>query len=286
MATSTALRSNVDTESFFHEYYGVWGGTDEDLIMSYYAENVTIQIPGNLIQGNLAVREQFVRPFITAFPGNRHVVKNMIFGRGVVLIEFTFEAKHTGPFDGRAATNAPVELPGCGVYEYDSAKRQITAGRIYFDVGTLHKQIIDQHHQGQRTEEAAAPPTGTIAEHLDLATVITISQTLSGEMVLEKLLDTLMRSAVEHAGAERALLILSREAGQRIAAEATTRNDAVMVRLCDDPVTGSLLPETVLRHVLHTHESVILDDAAAVNPFQRILISLGGTLVQSSACRL
>jgi PAS domain S-box-containing protein len=268
MAASTAIRSNADIESFFHEYYDVWGGTDEDLIMSYYAENVTIQIPGSLIHGNSAVREQFVRPFITAFPGNRHVVKNMIFGRGVVLIEFTFEAHHKGPFDGRPATDAPIELPGCGVYEYDSAKRQITAGRIYFDVGTLHRQIIDQRrHPPPRTEEAAAPPTGTIAEHLDLATVITISQTFSGEMVLEKMLDTLMRSAVEHAGAERALLVLSREAGQRIAAEATTSNDTVMVRLCDDPVTGSLLPETVLRHVLHTRESVILDDAAATNPF-------------------
>src|SRR5215475_2959969 len=169
MVASTALRSDADVESFFHEFYGAWGGTDEDLIMSYYAENVTIQIPGSLIQGNSAVREQLVRPFITAFPGNRHVVKNMIFGRGVVLIEFTFEAMHKGPFDGRAATNAPIELPGCGVYEYDSAKRQITAGRIYFDVGTLHKQIIDQRHR-PRIEEAAAVPTGTIAEHLDLAT--------------------------------------------------------------------------------------------------------------------
>jgi PAS domain S-box-containing protein len=267
MAASTALRSNVDIESFMHEYYGVWGGTDEDLIMSYYAENVTIQIPGSLMQGNSAVREQFVRPFLTAFPGNRHVVKNMIFGRGVVFVEFTFEAKHKGPFDGRAATDAPIELPGCGVYEYDAAKRQITAGRIYFDVGTIHKQIIDQRHTRSGTEEAPAPATGAIAEHLDLATVITISQTVSGEMVLEKLLDTLMRSAVEHAGAERALLVLSREAGQRIAAEATTCDDTVMVRLFDEPVTGSLLPETVLRHVLHTRENVILDDAAAANPF-------------------
>src|SRR5262249_20656630 len=168
MAASTALRSNDDIESFFHEYYGVWGGTDEDLIMSYYAENVTIQIPGSLIQGNAAVREQFVRPFITAFPGNRHVVKNMIFGRGAVLLEFTFEARHKGPFDGRAATDAPIELPGCGVYEYDSAKRQITAGRIYFDVGTLHKQIIDQRHARPSIEGATAAPTGALAEHLDL----------------------------------------------------------------------------------------------------------------------
>jgi hypothetical protein len=82
------------------------------------------------MQGKSAVREQFVRPFITAFPGNRHFVKNIIFGRDVAVIEFTFKAEHKGPFDGRAATDARIELPGCGVYEYDSARRQITAARI------------------------------------------------------------------------------------------------------------------------------------------------------------
>src|ERR1044071_8207169 len=103
-------------------------------------------------------------------------------------------------------------------------------------------------------------------EHLDLATVLKVSQAVSGEMALDKLLDTLMRTAVEHAGAERALLMLAREAGPRIAAEATTRNDTVAVRLCDEPVTGSLLPEALLGYVLRTRENVILDDAGAPNP--------------------
>ena len=271
MATATALRSLDDIESFMVEYYAAWGGTDEDRIMSYYAENVTIQIPGSLMQGHSAVREQFVRPFITAFAGNRHFVKNIVFGRDVAVIEFTFKAEHTGSFAGHAPTDARIELPGCGVYEYDSVRRQITAARIYFDVGTLLRQIIDQRdHLSNR--EAAAGPTGTIAiaspmEHLDLATVIDISQTVSGEMVVEKLLDTLLRTAVKHAGAERALLILLREGEQRIAAEATTCNDMVIVHLCDEPASGSLLPETILRHVLRTRESVILDDAAILNPF-------------------
>ena len=129
MAASTAPWSVADVESFIHEYYDACSGTDEDRIMSYYAENVVLQIPGALMQGEEAVREQFVRPFITAFPGNRHFIKNMIFGPGVVVVEFTFEAEHKGTFAGRAATDAPILLPGCGVYEFDSTKRQITAAR-------------------------------------------------------------------------------------------------------------------------------------------------------------
>src|SRR5215470_18373945 len=272
MAVVTALRSVADIESFMSEYYAAWGGRDEDHIMSYYADNVTVQIPGSLMQGQSAVREQFVRPFIAAFPGNRHFVKNIIFGRNVAVIEFTFKAEHTGPFAGHAASDARIELPGCGVYEYDPQKRQITAARIYFDVGTLLKQIIDQRRLHLTTEEAAVLPTGAIPmaapmEHLDLPTVVNVSQTVSGEMDLDKLLDTLMRTAVKHAGAERALLILSRGAEQRIAAEAITSNDTVVAHLRDEPVTSSLLPETVLRYVMQSRESVILDDATNLTLF-------------------
>src|SRR5262245_14198919 len=155
MAASTAPWTFVEVESFIKEYYDAWGGTDEDRIMSYYAENVVLQIPGLLMEGEEAVRNQFARPFITAFPGNRHIVKDMIFGSGVVTVEFSFEAQHKGPFAGHAATGARVTLPGCGVYEYDSAKRQITAGRIYFDMGTLLQIITDSLTDDRKKSEEA-----------------------------------------------------------------------------------------------------------------------------------
>ena len=60
-----------------------------------------------------------------------------------------------------------------------------------------------------------------------------------------------MRMAIEHAGAQRALLILSREGEPRIVAEATTRGDTVNVHLGDEP-DRRLLPQTVLHYVLHT----------------------------------
>src|SRR5262249_4868566 len=93
-----------------------------------------------------------------------------------------------------------------------------------------------------------------------------VSQAASGEMVLEKMLDTLMRTAIAHAGAERGLLILS-AAEPRIAAEAATSGDTVLVEFRDAPAAGSMLPETVLHHVMRTRESVVLDDAAAQPAF-------------------
>jgi PAS domain S-box-containing protein len=117
-----------------------------------------------------------------------------------------------------------------------------------------------------RTEEPAPGPTSTIAtlvERLDLATVIKVSQTVSGEIVLEKLIHTLMRTAIAQAGAERGLLIVE----QRIAAEAVTSGGSVLVQLCDEPITTVALPESVLHYVVRTNESVILDDAAAQSAF-------------------
>jgi PAS domain S-box-containing protein len=131
-------------------------------------------------------------------------------------------------------------------------------------------QHLDKLHPYLNMEEATGAPTDTIGasvEQLDLATVTSVCQTLASEIVLDKLIDTLMRTAIEHAGAERALLMLSRGVEQRIAAEARTDGDTVSVHLCDELATGSMLPETVLRYVLHTRESVMLDDAALVNPF-------------------
>jgi signal transduction histidine kinase len=120
------------------------------------------------------------------------------------------------------------------------------------------------------TEEPAPVPTAMAAmqfEHLDLTTVIKVSQAISGEMVLEKLIHTLMRMAIELAGAERGLLILSRESEQWIAAEATICGDTVRVQLRDVPVTAAVLPESVFHYVRRTRDSVILNDAAAKSSF-------------------
>ena len=129
---------------------------------------------------------------------------------------------------------------------------------------------LEEMYPRLRIEEPAPAPTTTIGapvERLDLATVIKVSQAVSGEMALEKLIDMLMRTAIEQAGAERGLLILSRAAEPRIEAEAATAGDAVRVQVRELPVTAAVLPETVLHYVLRTHESVILDDAASQSSF-------------------
>jgi PAS domain S-box-containing protein len=154
-SSSMELQPAFDAASFIKEHYDAWSGADEHRILSYYADGVVFQIPGVLLEGREALRDQFVRPFLTAFPRNRHRVSNLIDGCGVAIVEFAFEAEHTGPFQGHAATGTRVVVPGCAVYEYDAATRQITAARIYFDMGRLLPTITTlPANDGSKVAEA------------------------------------------------------------------------------------------------------------------------------------
>jgi PAS domain S-box-containing protein len=118
-------------------------------------------------------------------------------------------------------------------------------------------------------DRTAGPPSTTASsvEHLDLATVIKVSQAVSAEIVPEKLVDTLMRTAIEHAGAERAVLILSLGTDCRIEAEAKTSGYSIVVHRQKACLTDAALPESIIHYVMRTQESVILGDALVENPF-------------------
>jgi len=129
---------------------------------------------------------------------------------------------------------------------------------------------LDQLYPWLRQNERTQVPTGTIeapVEHLDLATMIEASQALSGEMVLEKLIDRLLRAAIEHAGAERGLLIVPRGDELQIEAEATASGEDVTVHLRDRQHIAAALPESLVRYSARTQETVILDDASSQNAF-------------------
>ena len=112
-----------------------------------------------------------------------------------------------------------------------------------------------------RSARAAAATIAAPIEHLDFATVVKVSQAISGEMELEKLIDTLMRLAIEYAGAERGLLLLSHADKLRQQAVATTLGDGVIVRQGDE--SAAAFPESIVNYVMRSRESVILDDASA-----------------------
>jgi PAS domain S-box-containing protein len=145
------------------------------------------------------------------------------------------------------------------------------ARHCYLRWGALGKvRQLEQLHPHLRDAPAPASPTATIGapvEQLDVGTVVKASQAVSSEIVLDALIKTLLRIAVEHAGADRGVLILLEGNEPRVAAEATTGDGRAEVTLLQTSVSPAELAESVLRFVIRTRESVILDDALAQNPF-------------------
>jgi predicted ATPase/signal transduction histidine kinase/GAF domain-containing protein len=145
------------------------------------------------------------------------------------------------------------------------------ARNCYLRWGALGKvRQLDRRHPWLREESGPTVHGATIdapVEQLDAGAVVKASQAVSSEIELAKLIETLMRISLEHAGAARGLLILFTGDEPRIAAEATTGGGNIEVTLRNSALTPPELIEPVLHTAVRTRESVILDDASAQIPF-------------------
>jgi predicted ATPase/GAF domain-containing protein len=113
-----------------------------------------------------------------------------------------------------------------------------------------------------RAELVGASSAGRRADLLDVAAVIRAAQTIAGEILLDKVLDRLLRITLSNAGAQRGVLLLA-EAG-RLAVEATITLQPDDVRvgprvLLEDAFAE--LPVSIVQHVERTGEPVVIGDA-------------------------
>ena len=141
MPSTAVVATPEEVRVFIQEYFDAWSGTDLQKILDYYSDDVVIQLPTGSLEGKSAVRDNFVIPFLKAFPGNVHSIVNLAHAENLVAVEWSFNAVHKGTFANIQASGRTVQVPGCSFYEYNLETRRIPAGRIYFDVGTLLRQI-------------------------------------------------------------------------------------------------------------------------------------------------
>ncbi|MGK7949248.1 MAG: AAA family ATPase [Xenococcaceae cyanobacterium] len=103
------------------------------------------------------------------------------------------------------------------------------------------------------------------AEFLDLATIMKASQAISSEIVLAKLLTTLMKILIENAGAEFGYLILETEGKLLIEASGSVAEDNITV-LKSLPI-DNLLPRSIINYVARTRTTVLRNDATRQDNF-------------------
>ncbi|MGQ7847267.1 AAA family ATPase [Granulosicoccus sp. 3-233] len=100
--------------------------------------------------------------------------------------------------------------------------------------------------------------------NLDLNTLVKAGETLSGEVVLARLLDRLLGIVMENAGAQRGVLLLSRDGELFIEAEASVLSEqaSVLMSIPIDSVDGStLVPAGVIHFAARTENVVVVADA-------------------------
>ncbi|MBD0342809.1 MAG: GAF domain-containing protein, partial [Microcoleus sp. Co-bin12] len=122
---------------------------------------------------------------------------------------------------------------------------------------------------------SSASTTSDCAGVLDLTTAVKASQTLAGEIVLDKLLAKMMKIVIENAGGQTGFLILEKDGQWVIEASGSVDVDRVTVMQSipidfgaeDREVT--LLAVAVVNYVIRTQESVVLNDAAREGQFTR-----------------
>jgi PAS domain S-box-containing protein len=150
----------------------------------------------------------------------------------------------------------------------------LRSARNCYDRWGAHGKVrqLDAQHprlREDRTRGVFIATTGTPVAQLDVAAVFKASQALSSEILLPKLIEKLMRLAVEHAGAERGLLILLRDNEPQIESEAVTGQERATVTVRRTAVTPVDLPQSVLHYVIRTRGRVLLEDASVENLYSQ-----------------
>lgn len=116
---------------------------DLDAIMETFGRNPRFNLNGVSLDGSeniqamysgFGFREQGSFSDIKVEKKQQHV------GEESIVVEVVLNAKHTGNFQGIAATNREFEIPLCAIFEFDGEEK-LAGERVYFDGASLLRQL-------------------------------------------------------------------------------------------------------------------------------------------------
>jgi predicted ATPase/signal transduction histidine kinase len=115
------------------------------------------------------------------------------------------------------------------------------------------------------TTSTLTTTTTDSSDVFDLATVVKVSQAVSGEIQQQRLLETLMAVALENAGAEKGALIISQTEMPTVVARAFFKQqcntEPIPLSSCRE------VPQNLVNYVLRTGEALVFDDASTETTF-------------------
>jgi PAS domain S-box-containing protein len=131
------------------------------------------------------------------------------------------------------------------------------------------RQMEQRHPQLREAPALASAATFRAgAQDLDILAAVRASQAVSGEILFDNLLKTLMRIVLENAGARQGYLVLVRNGEWAPAASARVENQNVAVHLHGDlEFPETKLPASILNYVRRSLDKVLIEDATGPNPY-------------------
>jgi predicted ATPase/class 3 adenylate cyclase/tRNA A-37 threonylcarbamoyl transferase component Bud32 len=106
------------------------------------------------------------------------------------------------------------------------------------------------------------------ADLLDISSVLKASQTISGELVLEKLLNETLQILLENAGAQKGAIVEYKEGQLIIQVQSHTHDDpGARQDLGEQDDVFTALPITLINTAIRTQAPVVIDNASEVNSF-------------------
>ncbi|MDI3285478.1 AAA family ATPase [Polyangium sp. 15x6] len=105
------------------------------------------------------------------------------------------------------------------------------------------------------------------AELFEAAAVVRSAQAIAAELVLDKVVEQVLKLVIEIGGAQRAVLLLGRDTQLVIAASISVEPDRVELGLSTPLEQSAGLPRTIVQYVARTREPIVLGDAGAESRF-------------------
>jgi len=108
---------------------------------AFYAEDARFQIMADPepLEGREAIAGLMGALYGGSFTDTHVEYRTILADGNHVVLEFVYNGTNTGDFMGLPPTGRRVSVPILGIYEVEG--EYITFGRIYYDVGTMMRQL-------------------------------------------------------------------------------------------------------------------------------------------------
>jgi steroid delta-isomerase-like uncharacterized protein len=98
---------------------------------------------GDVYDGADAVADYY-RASRTAFPDQRNENTVLHVAADAVIAEFDLVGTHLGELRGIPPTGRTFRCRMCAVFEFESGGEKIVCERVYFDQGTIARQLLEE----------------------------------------------------------------------------------------------------------------------------------------------